>query len=170
MSSQEPKPAPHARNLRAGRISSAGKTYYVTKCVDRRRPLLANPAAAETIIEGFAHARAAGHIKLLAFVIMPDHYHVLGTLHSEEALSKLMQRIGSFTANRIRRLLVDRRLVWQVHGYYEHQCRDETEVLNCAEYIHHNPVRKGLVDRAEAWVFSSAHSSRRSLLDWDWWA
>jgi hypothetical protein len=43
-------------------------------------------------------------------------------------------------------------------------------VLDCAEYVHHNPVRKRFVERAEDWVYSSAHPSRRSMLDWDWWA
>ena len=167
---QDPKAFPHASKLRAGRISSGGETYYVTKCVEGRRPLLAKPDSAEAIIDSLVFARAKGRIKLLAFVVMPDHYHVLLTLMPGEELSRLMQSIGSFTANRIRDLLGYRGVVWQRDGYYEHRCRNESEVLGCAAYIHHNPVRKGLVVREEDWIASSAHPSRRPLLEWEWWA
>ena len=130
------------------------EAYYVTKCVEGRRPLLANPDSAEAIIDSLVFARAKGRIKLLAFVVMPDHYHVLLTLMPGEELSMFMLSMGSFTANRIRDLLGYRGVVWQRDGYYEHRCRNESEVLDYAAYIHHNPVRKGLVDREEDWIAS----------------
>jgi putative transposase len=59
-------------------------------------------------------------------------------------------------------------MVWQPHGYYDHACRDEADVLDLGTYIEYNPIRKGLVTRAEDWLFSSAHPSRKDILDWDW--
>jgi REP element-mobilizing transposase RayT len=133
------------------------------------RPLLKNPRSAEIIIESLAHARSQGAIKILAFVVMHDHYHALFALMPGEDLSDRMRRIGSFTANQIRKVTGWNQAVWQEEGFHDHACRDDAEVLGYAEYIHHNPVRKGFVARAGDWLFSSAHPSRRHLLDWDWW-
>jgi REP element-mobilizing transposase RayT len=87
---------PHARRLRGGRISSPFQVYFVTKCVAGRRPILAAPAAAEVVVGSLAHVRQRGQIKLLAFVVMPDHYHAVFALLPGAELSDLMRRIGSF--------------------------------------------------------------------------
>jgi putative transposase len=160
---------PHARRLRGGRVSAPFQTYFVTKCIANRCPILAAPSAAEIVIESLAHVRRQGQIKLLAFVIMPDHYHAVFSLLPDADLSDLMRRIGSYTGRRIRRTLDLGHLVWQDDGFYDHACRTDREVLDAVEYVHHNPVRKGLIALAEEWPFSSAHSSRRGILDWDWW-
>jgi putative transposase len=161
---------PHAERLRTGRISAPGETYFITKCVDERRPILADARAAEEVISSLAHVRQEGQIKLLAFVIMPDHYHAVFTLLTDEKLEHLMQRIGSFTANKIRKLLGVRGVIWQDGGFHDHRCRDEEDVLGCAAYVEHNPVRKGWVTDPADWLLSSAHPTRKALLDWDWWA
>jgi REP element-mobilizing transposase RayT len=161
---------PHAWRLRAGRTSAPWQVYFITKCVDARRPILANPVAAEIVIGSLAHLRHEGKIKLLAFVVMPDHYHAVFALAPDLDLSHLMRRLGSFTANQIRKQLGIGHAVWQRHGFYDRACRDECEVLNLAEYIEQNPIRKGLAADATDWLFSSAHPERRALLDWDWWA
>jgi REP element-mobilizing transposase RayT len=160
---------PHAWRLRGGRISAPFQTYFVTKCVDARRPILAVPRAAEIVIQALAHLRRQGQIKLLAFVVMPDHFHAVFSLLPGEDLSNLMRRVGSFTANRIRRSLDFEHAVWQADGFFDRACRNEKEVLDAVEYVHDNPVRNGLIAVAEEWAFSSAHPSRRDLLDWDWW-
>jgi putative transposase len=160
---------PHARRLRGGRMSAPFQTYFVTKCVEARRPILDLPSAAEIVIQSLDHVRRQGQIKLLAFVIMPDHYHAVFSLLPGEDLSQLMRRIGSYTGGRIRRTLGLGHLVWQDAGFYDHACRSDQEVFDAVEYVHDNPVRKGLVVLPEEWPFSSAHPSRREMLDWDWW-
>jgi REP element-mobilizing transposase RayT len=161
---------PHARRLRLGRISSPWQVYFITKCVENRRPILTNPIAAEIVIGSLAHARQRGQITLLAFVVMPDHYHAIFALAPGLDLSQLMRGIGSFTANQIRTKLEIQHVIWQTHGFYDRACRDDSEVLALAEYSEHNPVRKALVAKADDWPFSSAHIERRPLLEWDWWA
>jgi REP element-mobilizing transposase RayT len=160
---------PHARRLRGGRMSAPFQTYFVTKCVEARRPILAVPAAAEVVIESLAHVRRRGQIKLLAFVVMPDHYHAVLSLLPGHDLSDLMRRIGSYTANRIRRLLELDQPMWQADGFFDRACRNDKEVYDAVEYVHDNPVRKGLMAVPEEWPFSSAHPKHREMLDWDWW-
>ncbi len=150
-------------------MSAPFQTYFVTKCVEARRPILAVPSTAEIVIESLAHVRRQGQIKLLAFVVMPDHYHAVFSLRLGQDLSNLMRRIGSYTANRIRRALDLGHSVWQGDGFYDRACRNEDEVLDVVEYVHDNPIRKGLIVLPEEWPFSSAHPGRRGMLDWDWW-
>jgi putative transposase len=160
---------PHARRLRGGRMSAPFQTYFVTKCVEARRPILAVSSAAELVIQSLAHVRRQGQIKLLAFVVMPDHYHAVFALLPGTELSGLMRRIGSYTGREIRRMLDLDQLVWQDDGFYDRACRNDQEVLDAVEYVHDNPVRKGLIAVPEEWPFSSAYPSRRAMLDWDWW-
>jgi putative transposase len=170
---------PHARRLRGGRTSVPFQTYFLTKCIEDRRPLLAVPAATEIVIESLGFVRAQGNIKLLEFVIMPDHYHAVVTLlpgngngndqEHDHDLSNLMRRIGSYTANRIRQSLKIHHPIWQADGFYDRAGRTEQDMLDAVEYVEHNPVRKGLAALPEKWLFSSAHPSRRGMLDWDWW-
>jgi REP element-mobilizing transposase RayT len=138
--------------------------------VENRRPILSDPVAAEIVIASLARTRQRGQIKLLAFVVMPDHYHALFALAPGIDLSELMRRIGSFTANEIRTKLGIKHAVWQPHGFHDRACRNDAEVLALAEYAEHNPVRKELAANAADWSFASAHPDRRFLLDWDWWA
>ena len=160
---------PHANRLRAGRISDPWRAYFVTKCVEARRPILASSAAAEIVIDSLVHLRIRGEIKLLAFVVMPDHYHAVFTLLPGGDLSAIMRRIGSFTANEIRKSLGLRQRIWHDDGFHDHACRDDEDLLTRVAYLHHNPVRKGFVSQAEDCLFSSAHPSRRHVLNWDWW-
>jgi REP element-mobilizing transposase RayT len=160
----------HSERLRSGRVSAAWETYCLTKCTAGRRPILQSPPAADALIGTLAFVRQQGVIKLQAFVVLPDHYHALVTLLPGSDLAGLMRRVSSFTARRIREVAQQSGPIWQEDGFHDHRCRDIAEVKAYMEYIHHNPVRKGLAAIPEDWPFSSAHASRRHLLDWDWWS
>jgi putative transposase len=151
-------------------MSEPWKTYFVTKCVHDRSPILENPAAAKIVIDSLVYVRNRGEIKLLAFVVMPDHYHAVFSLLPGDDLSAIMRKIGSFTSNEIRKSLGLRTGIWQDDGFHDHACRDDQDVLGRVVYLHNNPVRKGFVAHAEDWFFSSAHPSHRAVLDCDWWA
>jgi REP element-mobilizing transposase RayT len=78
-----------------GDTSIPGERYMITKC-------LANPGAgtlvkagsAELLIEKFFDGMRGDLWKLSAFVVMPDHYHVLIQLGRTKNLSKIMETIG----------------------------------------------------------------------------
>jgi REP element-mobilizing transposase RayT len=128
-------------------------------------PILAVSSAAEVVIESLGHVRRLGQINLLAFVVMPDHYHAVFSLLPGHDLSDLMRRVGSYTADHIRRTLDLDQPIWQANGFFDRACRNHKEVYDAVEYVHDNPVRKGLIAVPEEWPFSSAHPSRRGMLD-----
>lgn len=45
---------------------------------------------------------------------------------------------------------------WQAGGGYDRNVGDESTLRTMIDYIHQNPVRRGLVDRPEDWIWSSA--------------
>jgi putative transposase len=58
--------------------------------------------------------------------------------------------------------------IWQ-RRFWEHQIRDEADLNRHIDYIHHNPVKHGLVERVVDWPYSSFHRYVRSgVLPEDW--
>ncbi len=157
-----------SENLRKGRVSEDCACYVITKNVNRRLPVLAENRTAKIILDSWQYLRRRDRIKILAFCIMPDHFHLAICLMPGENISKIMEATGKFTSHELNWVLNRRGTFWQ-GGFHDHQCRDDDELHELCLYIEHNPVRKGLVTTAELWPYSSAFAANRHMLDRDWW-
>ncbi len=93
--------------------------------------------------------------RLLNWVIMPNHVHVLVETVESHPLSEILHSWKSYTAQEANKILGRKDAFWQ-REYFDRYIRDESHFAACAEYIHQNPVKAGLVGRAENWRFSSA--------------
>ncbi len=99
--------------------------------------------------------------RLLAWVVMPNHVHVLFQPIEGWTMARIVASWKSFTGRRLSSLLsappgadgVHR--VWH-REYWDRFIRDERHFYAAREYIHTNPVKAGLVQRPEAWEWSSA--------------
>ena len=130
--------------------------YLVTVCTDQRRCLLG-----EVVGESFAPS-AFGEIvecqlELLperlvsvtidAFVVMPNHLHVIVRLQGTRQASPLRVVVGSFKSGSAREINAARRSpgakVWQ-RGYHDHVIRDEADLQRVREYVDSNPIRWSL--------------------------
>ena len=164
-----PPVQPHARFLREGRWSEHLVCYSVAKNVEDRRPWLSPPDHARHIIDSLGFLRSANAIRLLAFCVMPDHFHAMFfLLPSGKSVSAIMQRSCRYTARLINQSLRRSGQFWQ-DGFHDHRCRDVDDMDYLLGYIESNPVRAGLIDSPEEWPFSSAHPSRATMLDRDWY-
>jgi putative transposase len=105
---------------------------------------------------------------LIAWVVMPNHVHVLIRIYEGVSLSKIVQSWKSYTGRKINEGLREkpcragaqrsqggRSPVWQ-REYWDRFIRNETHFNAAVAYIHHNPVKAGLVKEAERWAWSSA--------------
>jgi REP-associated tyrosine transposase len=155
--------------LRRGRLSEEFASYSVTKVVESRLPVLADPKCAKVLLNSWNYLRSANRMRLLAFCIMPEHFHFVFRLLPNTMLSKLMEDTSKFTAREINKSLNRKGRFWQ-NGFHDHRCRNENELHDLCLYVEHNPVRKGLVTSAEQWPYSSASSANKVLLDRDWWS
>jgi putative transposase len=155
-------------DLRKGRVSEVFACYSITKVVLTRMPLLATEKSADVLFNSWKFLREDGRIKLFAFCVMPDHFHLAFCLMPGHNLSSVMESTSKFTSRELNKLHRRHGRFWQ-EGFHDHRCRDETEVHDLCLYIEHNPVRRELVAAAEFWPYSSAFPKNKHLLDRDWW-
>src|SRR5947209_5403717 len=74
-----PRQLPHSRSLRLHRWSDASATFFITKSLHPKKPIL-DPEARVLIVSAFRFAVENNRIYLRAFVVMPDHWHGLFAL------------------------------------------------------------------------------------------
>ncbi len=101
-----------------------------------------------------------------AYVILPDHIHMLWTLPDgdanfstrwrliKEAFTKSIVRSREPLARSASRAAKGEQPIWQ-RRFWEHAIRDEADFAAHVDYIHYNPVRHGLVSAALDWPHSS---------------
>ncbi len=111
-------------------------------------------------IESLFRGEDLGQYQLGPFVVMANHVHLL--LLPSVAPSLLLKSLKGATAREANRLLHRTgEQFWQRESY-DHWVRDETEWNRIAGYVERNPVKAGLVSRAEDYAWSSANSKWRT--------
>ena len=126
---------------------------------------LEDPRLAGIVVDALKHFQDIRY-RLLAYVVMPSHFHwafqPLSEWFDESPPSKLSARsqiihsINRHTAKLCNELMGRTGAFWQ-HESYDHRIRDDGELERIIAYIEANPVKAGLIERAEQWRFSSAH-------------
>jgi putative transposase len=154
----------HSRNLRLHRLKDVSATFFITKSLHPRKPIL-NREAMQLIVSAFAFAVQKQRIYLRAFVVMPDHWHLLFALREPCTLPKFMHDLMSYIGAKTSKLLSSHETSWQ-DSYYDTVIRTAKQFEYIAYYIEQNPVVKGLVDRPEEWEGSSVHG--RDLVTEPW--
>jgi REP element-mobilizing transposase RayT len=95
--------------------------------------------------------------RLLAWVVMPNHVHALIEAMVAKPLPEIVRRWKSFTAREANRLLGRTGAFW-CRDYYDRYIRDARHMERAISYIHDNPRKAGLVERAKDWPFGSART------------
>jgi len=91
---------------------------------------------------------------VIAYCLMPNHYHFLLRQESDIPLSKFMQVLFNTYVQALN--LQQRRTGTLFEGRFKHKCVDKWEYLIVlSRYIHRNPVKAGLVAKPEDWVYSN---------------
>jgi putative transposase len=93
--------------------------------------------------------------RLLAWVVMPNHVHVLIEVMPGHSLASIVRKWKTYTAKQANKILGSQGPFWQ-SDYYDRYIRNEQHLEQAVLYVHGNPVKAGLVQRAEDWPFSSA--------------
>lgn len=157
------------------RYDIPGDAHFITFSCFRRLPLLAMDRSRQWLIDALALGRAKGQFHLWAYVIMPEHAHVviwpqgapisaiLKTIKqstSQTALNWLQENKPHFLAE-----IADRQpngrtshRFWQRGGGYDRNLRSSGDVHEKIRYVHENPVRRGLAATATDWPWSSARA------------
>ena len=144
-------------------LKTAGQVFvWVDRYLDLTRVgprFLARPEIARIVVESLRTGVDLGHFELGAYVVMGNHVHAL--LRPLIAAERLMQSMKGSTARRAN-LVLGRtgETFWQRESY-DHWVRDEAEFGRIVRYIEENPVKAGIVRRAEDYRWSSASEGAR---------
>lgn len=98
--------------------------------------------------------------RLIAWVVMPIHVHMLCTPRPRESLASIMHSVKSFTSSEANKLLNRSGRFWQKE-YFDRYIRNAKRFARTVAYTENNPVKANLCDRAEDWPFSSARLRKK---------
>jgi putative transposase len=116
------------------------------------RRLLQSERNAALLIDVLRSLVAECRFELHDFVIMPDHLHLLLTVHSEMTIEKAMQLIKGRFSHRLKHELGYLGEVWH-RGFTEEQVMNRKSFEGHREYIAQNPVKAGLVATVDEFPF-----------------
>jgi putative transposase len=136
-----------AKAVRAPRAGAS----YVTTATDGRHPIFEISRVADLSIETLLHYRVLGHYKLHAYVVMPDHVHLLLTPQSI-TLDEAVALIKNGFAHR----LESGQPVWE-DTFTAHSIANLHDLEAVRAYLHQLPLRANLVPAAELYPHSSAY-------------
>jgi REP-associated tyrosine transposase len=150
--------------------------HFLTFSCYHRLPLFSRDRSRQWMLQALELGRERRQYDLWAYVVMPEHVHVVlwprhGVVISEilttikQSVSKrglLWLRIHAPAfLDRIKDVQSNGRVIcrfWQRGGGYDRNLRSVDDVHEKIEYVHLNPVRRGLVDRPEEWAWSSCRA------------
>ena len=160
---------------------------FITTGLEVPAPLLAEPANAKMLLSALDFYRRKFGFLLHAFVIMPEHIHLLLQLLGTVELPKLIADFKRYTSKQLLQWCTDNHrtdllaafaergaIDGEKHSVWERSFRSvpiwgAKAALTKIEYIHGNPVRRGLAVLPEDWPYSSAtaYSGRESPFNVD---
>jgi REP-associated tyrosine transposase len=139
------------------RLMSPPGTYFVSFATWRRRRLFVVERYARLFLRTIYAYRRQRKFQLHAFVLMPEHVHLLFTPAEDVTLECAVQLIKGGYSRAFGIEFGKRKEVWQ-RGFTDHRIRDRADFERHRGYIHDNPVARRLVDRAMEYRYCSAYS------------
>ena len=152
-----------------------GQAHYLTYSCVNRWPLLAKERTCRWVVDAIEEARRRHEFDLHAFVIMPEHVHLLiRPRHPECNLDRILYDLKRPVSWKAKNWLIQHgnddwigRLsfrhgsrkvfrFWLAGGGFDRGVFRDLALSQVVQYIHGNPVRRGLVAKPEDWIWSSA--------------
>lgn len=147
---------------RALRSSDRNAVLHVVNRGNDRRCLFASDRDYAAFIGMMTWARSRADLRLLAYVLMPNHWHLVAWPRDPEQLSQFMRDVTSTHAAIVRTETGSRGCghVYQ-DRYHAFVIDSEPRYYRTLLYVEANPVRAGLVASAQHWRWSSLHERLR---------
>jgi putative transposase len=155
-SSQPDRNRENLMRRRHKRLDFAGSLHFVTTVTRERGNWFVSDFVCSEILTIFEHYRKRYGLDCYGYVLMPDHFHAL-LLQSTEDLS-VSQLMNSFKRETSKFLNISdypADTLWQ-HHYDDVPIPGPRATMTRLEYMHNNPVRRGLVAQATDYLWSSA--------------
>ncbi len=149
--------------------------HFITCTVLNWIPLFTNRESVDILLESFKYLQQTDNLKLYAYVILENHIHIVA---QSDDIGKSMAKFKRHTARKLLNLLQERNIttileqlifykkahktdrryqLWQ-EGLQPKLIQSDAMMISKINYIHHNPVKRGYVDEAKHWRYSSARN------------
>ena len=147
--------------------------HFITCTILHWIPIFTRTQTTDIIFQSLKYLQAEDNLKIYAYVILENHLHLIA---SSDDIGKSMTKFKSFTAKKILQYLQQENVktileqlafykkahkqhttyqLWQ-EGIQPKLIQNKDMMLQKIEYIHNNPVKRGYVDEAPHWRYSSA--------------
>jgi len=157
------------------KITEADGVYFITDTIVAWLPVFISHTYCQILIDSFRYCQTEKELFIYAYVIMDNHFHMVA---AGPDLSNTIASIKKYTAKVILQQAQQDGKEWLINQFVyfkkahktksQHQIWQEgshpqlihsTDMLvQKIEYIHYNPVERGLVDKPEHWRYSSARN------------
>jgi len=169
-------------------ITEADKSHFMTCTVMEWLPVFTRPEVVQIILDCWQFQQQEKGLKLYGYVVLENHLYFIAQAPN---LNKCMQEFKLFTARQIidhlknkhvKQILTRLRFAkcahktdceyqfWQ-EGVHAEMVFSDDIMREKLIYIHNNPVKRGYVDKAEHWRYSSArnYEAQMGVIEVDTW-
>ena len=162
-------------------VSRTTPAYYLTSVCHDRLPIFRTPAIAQVACDALAEAQRSAGFLLFAYVLMPDRQHLI--TDNARTISDTLKFTNGIIARRVidylkannhDESLAKLRIQTQNRNYrfalYQHhpnafEIYGEDTLMQKVNYVHQNPVRAGLVEHPNDFMYSSARQWNNKALE-----
>ncbi len=139
---------------RQPRLALSGYPHHVIQRGNNRQPIVLDDADRKMLYSLWLEESQRHKVAVNAYVLLDNHFHMLLTPPSEEAMSLMMQSVGRTYVRYFNKRHSRSGTLWE--GRYKSSLVDsEAYLLSCMAYIDLNPVRAGLAEVPEGFNWSS---------------
>ncbi len=155
-------------------IGDPRQAHFVTSTIIQWLPVFTTSTCCDILTDALAYCQTHKNLQIYAWVILDNHFHAIvaapelsRTLASikRHTAQRLLTQVGAegrewllnqFEFYRAKHKTESQHQIWQ-EGFHPQELSTDEAMLQKLDYIHHNPVARGLVVAAEHWRYSSAH-------------
>lgn len=130
--------------------------YFITGAIYKKRPLLKNAELKHELLKHFQQQFEKYDWLLFHWVILDNHYHLIGQSWEGGDLPAIFRNIHSKIALLIREATQCEKPVWW--NYWDYCPRNEKDSMIRLNYLLYNPVKHGYTNNLQYYPFSSFHS------------
>lgn len=139
---------------RLPRLSLPGYPHHVIQRANNRQPLFTDDSDYTFLHALLVEQARQQDVAVHAYVLMPNHFHLLLTPRGPQSLARFMQGVGRSYVRRFNTRAERSGTLWEGR-FRSAVLQPEAWLLDCMVYLDLNPVRAGLVQAPAAWAWSS---------------
>jgi len=145
---------------RTGRADRGGICYYVINRGNARRQIFFKAGDYQAFLKALGNAHQEVPVTLLGYCLMPNHFHLIAWPGHDGELGRFMHWLENAHVRRYHRHYRSSGHLYQGR-FKSFPIQQDEHLLTVLRYVERNPIRAGLVERAEEWPWSSARWRRQ---------